>query len=143
MRIKTGTCEVYARARGCETAYALAELANSLHDQALVGSPDSAPDGRRVYKLWDDGEITYEKGGCAYGRREHAHGRYVPAPVRARVLRMQAQKQLRLHRLVCDLFRSARGSAHVRRSCRPGPAEARRLAAREQRRRPAAGLFDG
>jgi len=69
MRIKTGMCEVYARARGCETAYALAELANSLHDQAIVGSPDSAPDGRRVYKLWDDGEITYEKGGCAYGRR--------------------------------------------------------------------------
>lgn len=61
--------EVYARIYGCKTAAQLVNLANSMHDPRLVGSGTDDPNGVLVYKLWDDGEITFEKGAAAYGKR--------------------------------------------------------------------------
>lgn len=31
--------------------------------------PDESPNANTIYKIWSDGEITYEKGGFAYGER--------------------------------------------------------------------------
>jgi hypothetical protein len=31
--------------------------------------PNESPNGNTMYHLYDDGEITYEKGGWAYGKR--------------------------------------------------------------------------
>jgi hypothetical protein len=31
--------------------------------------PDESPNGNSMYHLYNDGEITYEKGGWAYGKR--------------------------------------------------------------------------
>ena len=44
------------------------ELINSCNNPELINR-DIAPNGNIIYKIYSDGEITFEKGGNAYGKR--------------------------------------------------------------------------
>jgi hypothetical protein len=44
------------------------ELINSCNNPELIDRT-LAPNGNTIYKIYSDGEITFEKGGDAYGRR--------------------------------------------------------------------------
>ena len=54
----------------------LEALVKKLHDSHYTPEsphgllhPDEAPNTNTIYKIWNDGEFTYEKGGYAYGDR--------------------------------------------------------------------------
>lgn len=61
-----GRADSAALIAGITTWADLVRAAAALHDAAL---PARTASSDFVYKLWDDGELTYEKGGAAYGRR--------------------------------------------------------------------------
>lgn len=44
------------------------ETINSLHNKKLIDE-NMAPNANIIYHLYQDGEITYQKGSWAYGRR--------------------------------------------------------------------------
>lgn len=55
--------EIEQTARELHHAHYTAENPNGLW------KPDESPNANTIYKLWSDGEITYEKGGHAFGDR--------------------------------------------------------------------------
>ena len=50
-------------------------LANNLHNVSLIRDNQS-PNANTIYHLYSDGEITYQKGGWAYGKRTEFTHKY-------------------------------------------------------------------
>ena len=53
----------------------LYELIKTLHNPALVKN-DESPGANTIYHIYNDGEITYQKGGWAYQQRSEFTSKY-------------------------------------------------------------------
>lgn len=51
------------------------DMVENLHDDTLL-KPDESPNGNPIYHLYSDGQITYQKGGFAYGQRSEFDIKY-------------------------------------------------------------------
>lgn len=57
------------------TLEGLYELVKQVHNPDLV-IKDASPNGNTIFHIYNDGEITYQKGGWAYGQRSVATDKY-------------------------------------------------------------------
>ena len=58
-----------------QTIEQLYELINQLHNPNLI-KRDESPGANTIYHIYDDGEITHQKGGWAYQQRSEFTSKY-------------------------------------------------------------------